>query len=219
MSHKIIEVSLLAFYKDDLKQKLEELKKIGIKRIHYDVMDGVYVPNYTFKDEYIKILKSYGFQIEIHLMVTDPLRYFHIFKEHHPDTIVFHPSSIDKNEIFKIIDLAKINNINVGLAININEDFNDYKDIFRYTNINLIMGVKAGFGGQEITQIGIKHLDNFKNYLLENNLNIPIIFDGGVNDKTIKYIYKNADYIVSGSYLMNSPNKKAAYDKLLLDNK
>lgn len=219
MPNKIIEVSLLAFYKKNLKEELDELKKIGIKRIHYDVMDNVYVPNYTFKDEYIEILKSYDFEIEIHLMVAKPLQYFNIFKKYRPDAIVFHPSPANKNEILKIMDLAKINNINVGLAININEDFNNYKDIFRYTQINLIMGVKAGFGGQKITQIGINHLNDFRNYLSKNKLNIPIIFDGGVNDKTIKYIYKNANYIVSGSYLINSVDKKAAYDKLLLDNK
>lgn len=216
---KIVEISLLAFYKSSsLAAQLSELKNIGVKRIHYDVMDGIYVPNFTFCDQYINLLKSFGFQIEVHLMVQDVKYFYNIFKNHHVDAIVFHPSPIKINEIEEIMLDANKNDINIGLAINLDEDFNQYKNLFALSSINLIMGVNAGFGGQTISEIGINHLHNFKSFLLSNKLNIPIIFDGGVNDKTINLVYDASDYIVSGSYIMNSENKKVALKKLLTNN-
>ncbi|MBO6042803.1 hypothetical protein J6P59_05255 [bacterium] len=114
-----------------------------------------------------------------------------------------------------MINDAKQNNIDVGLAININESFKDYLYIFPQTTINLIMGVNAGFGGQTILNEGIEHLKQFKQYLTSKNLDIPIIFDGGINNQTIHLIYNDANIIVSGSYLMKSKNLKKTYLSLL----
>ena len=98
-------------------------------------------------------------------------------------------------------------------------DFHQYEKYLPKTKINLIMGVNAGFGGQKISQIGIDKLHAFKLYLNTSHLSLPIIFDGGVNNKTINYIYEDSNYIVSGSYLINSANKKEAYLKLLYNEK
>lgn len=216
---KCIEISLLAFYKNkNLSKLLEELKRIGIKRIHYDVMDGIYVPNTTFCDQYINLLKEFGFEIEIHLMVENVLYFYKLFKRYNPNAIVFHPSPINLNTIDFILNDAIKNNLHVGLAFNIDEDFEDYEKILKFTSINLIMGVNAGFGGQKILQKGIDKLHSFYNFLKNKNLNIPIIFDGGVNNHTINAIYEESSYIVSGSFIMNSVNKKVAYDELLYNN-
>ena len=178
-------------------------------------MDNVYVPNYTFSIEYLNLLINHGFEIEVHFMVQDVIKYYLEFKEYKIDTIIFHPSVLDKQKIQWIINDAKKNHIKIGLAININENFEDYLDIFPLTDINLIMGVQAGFGGQKILNEGIIHLHNFKKYLTNSNLNIPIIFDGGINNETIKLVYDDADIIVSGSYLMKNKDLKKTYLTLL----
>ena len=77
------------------------------------------------------------------------------------------------------------------------------------------MGVQAGFGGQKILNEGITHLHNFKKYLVNSNLDIPVIFDGGINNETIKSVYDDANIIVSGSYLMKSKDLKQTYLTLL----
>ena len=178
-------------------------------------MDNIYVPNFTFSIQYLDLLISYGFDIEVHFMVQNVIKYYLEFKEYKIKALVFHPSVLNKQEIEWIINDAKQNHIDVGLAININESFKDYLYIFPQTTINLIMGVNAGFGGQKILNKGIEHLKQFKQYLTSNNLDIPIIFDGGINNQTIHLIYNDANIIVSGSYLMKSKDLKKTYLSLL----
>ena len=86
-------------------------------------MDNVYVPNYTFSIEYLNLLINHGFEIEVHFMVQDVIKYYLEFKEYKIDTIIFHPSVLDKQKIQWVINDAKKNHIKIGLAININENF------------------------------------------------------------------------------------------------
>ena len=217
---KVVEPSLLAFYNStNFLRILRELKELGIERIHYDVMDGFYVPNFSFTTSFIPILYQFGFKVEIHLMVKNVTYYYEMFKPFHPTSIVFHPDFLNSKTINYLLDDATKQGIQIGLAFNLHVDFYQYEKYLPKTKINLIMGVNAGFGGQQINQIGIDKLHAFKHYLNNNHFNLPIVFDGGVNDKTIGYIYEDADYIVSGSYLINSKNKKEAYLKLLYNEK
>lgn len=217
---KVVEPSLLAFYNStNFLRILRELKELGIERIHYDVMDGFYVPNFSFVTSFIPILYQFGFKVEIHLMVKNVTYYYEMFKPFHPQAIVFHPDYLDAKTINYLLENGVKEGIQIGLAFNLHVDFSKYEKHLPKTKINLIMGVNAGFGGQHISQIGIDKLHAFKHYLNDNHLTTPIIFDGGVNDKTINYIYKDSNYIVSGSYLINSANKKEAYLKLLYNEK
>lgn len=217
---KVVEPSLLAFYNStNFLRILRELKELGVERIHYDVMDGFYVPNFSFTTSFIPILYQFGFSIEVHLMVKNVLYYYEMFKPFHPNSIVFHPDCLDDKTIDYLLNDGQKQGIQIGLAFNLHVDFHQYEKFLPKTKINLVMGVNAGFGGQHISQIGIDKLHAFKNYLDNNHLALPIIFDGGVNDKTISYIYKDCTYIVSGSYLINSENKKEAYMKLLYNEK
>ena len=217
---KVVEPSLLAFYNStNFLRILRELKELGVERIHYDVMDGFYVPNFSFTTSFIKILYQFGFQIEVHFMVKNVVYYYQMFKPFHPTAIVFHPDCLNDKAINFILDDANKQNIQAGLAFNLHVDFHHYEKYLPKTKINLIMGVNAGFGGQHISQIGIDKLHAFKHYLNINHLDLPIIFDGGVNATTVSKIYADSNYIVSGSYLINSVNKKEAYMKLLYNEK
>ena len=217
---KVVEPSLLAFYNStNFLRILRELKELGVERIHYDVMDGFYVPNFSFTTSFIPVLYQFGFSIEIHLMVKNVVYYYEMFKPYHPTSIVFHPDCLNKKTINYLLADGINQGIQIGLAFNLHVDFHQYESYLPKTKINLIMGVNAGFGVHHISQIGIDKLHAFKCYLTDHNLNLPIIFDGGVNDKTINYIYEDSNYIVSGSYLINSANKKEAYSKLLYNEK
>ena len=217
---KVVEPSLLAFYNStNFLRILRELKELGIERIHYDVMDGFYVPNFSFTTCFLPILYQFGFKVEIHLMVKNVVSYYKMFKPFHPTAIVFHPDCLNKKAINLILEDASKQGIQIGLAFNLHVDFHQYEQYLPKTKINLIMGVNAGFGGQHINQIGIDKLHSFKQYLKINQLDLPIIFDGGVNANTVGQIYQDSNYIVSGSYLINSANKKEAYLKLLYNEK
>ena len=217
---KVVEPSLLAFYNStNFLKILRELKELGIERIHYDVMDGFYVPNFSFTTSFIPVLYQFGFAIEVHFMVKNVSYYYEMFKPFHPTSMVFHPDYLDEKTINYLLEDASKQGIPIGLAFNLHVDFHKYEKYLPNTKINLIMGVNAGFGGQHISQIGIDKLHTFKQYLGEHHLNQPIIFDGGVNDQTIHQIYEDSNYIVSGSYLINSANKKEAYLKLLYNEK
>jgi ribulose-phosphate 3-epimerase len=71
---KLIEPSLLAFNLNDLSQQLQEVKKLGAVYIHYDVMDGVFVPNTAFGPEQLLTIQKYGLLSNVHMMVEDPIK-------------------------------------------------------------------------------------------------------------------------------------------------
>jgi len=181
--------------------KKETLKKIDesiADAIHVDLMDGIYVDNKNFTiDEVINDLKDVNKPLDIHLMVDNPIKYISDLSLLKPKTITFHLNTTDNIE--ELINTIKDYNINVGIAINPDEDIqliDKYLDIIDYV---LIMSVYPGKGGQTFIDSVLSKIS----YL--DNKNILIGIDGGINDKSIKLLknYK-IDNIVSGFFVCMS---------------
>ena len=168
--------------------------------VHVDLMDGLYVPNKNFTildllDTLSKITKP----LDIHLMVKNPEDYLDYLIKFDPKIITFHLDATDKP--IEVIKKIKENNIQVGIAINPNEDIkilNDYIDLIDYV---LIMSVYPGKGGQEFIPSVLEKVR------LLNNKKVLIGIDGGINKETIKYLkdYK-IDIVISGSFICMSDN-------------
>lgn len=194
--------------KFDKKTTIEKIDQSLADMIHVDLMDGKYVENKNFNIfEVINDLKDTNKPLEIHLMVNNPEIYIDELAKLKPFIISFHLDST-KNPL-EVINLIKDYNIKVGIAVNPDEEvniLNDYLDLLDYV---LIMSVVPGKGGQSF----IKEVLNKVN-LLENK-NILIGIDGGINEKTIKYLkeYK-IDNIISGSYICMNDNYNNQIKKL-----
>ena len=186
-----------------LKSKLNKIDTIkGIEEsdadlIHVDLIDGIYCGENNFSiDEVINVLKDTIKELDVHLMVKNPLKYIDKLSILKPINITFHLNTDNPLEVIKKIHEY---NINAGIAINPDEDIsliNEYIDSIDYC---LIMGVAPGTGGQKFNPQVIDKIE----YLQDKFISIGI--DGGINDETIKYLKElRINIIVSGSFVCMS---------------
>ena len=173
---------------------IEELNNSKADYIHFDVADGKFVSSkYLCIPELVKLIKLSKKKNDVHLMVENPMVYIEQIKNLNIDNITIH---VEINQALKrIIDYIKKNNIKVGLAIDLNTSIDAVKPYLKDINRVLIMTVKAGKGGQQFQPQVLEKIKRLPN-------NIEIEFDGGINDRTIGYV-KNADIVVSGSYILD----------------
>lgn len=193
-------------YLKSIYSKEETIKKIDksiADAIHVDLMDGIYAGTNNFNiDEVLNELKNTNKPLDIHLMVNEPEKYIADLASLHPKRITFHLNT--SKDILNLIENIKEYNIEVGIAINPDEDITLIDDYLNKIDYVLIMSVYPGKGGQEF----IKEVLDKVNYL--SNKNILIGIDGGINEYSIKYLknYK-IDNIISGSFIcMNDDYNK-----------
>lgn len=121
----------------------------------------------------------------------------------------------DKQRIYNIIEDLKRNGIRAGLAINPGTDIEEIKEFLPYIHMVLVMSVWAGKGGQSFIPETANKIQNLKQYLSENDLDLDIEVDGGINDKTAKIAAESgANILVAGSFILNSEEPKYAINML-----
>lgn len=198
--------SLLSANFNDLNTQLKNLKKEGIKEIHFDVMDGKFVKNISFGAKILAdIAKNHDFYWDVHLMISDPILFFKSFVLAGANSITYHyETNIDHMSFIREI---KKNNIHVGLALKPSTPIMKIEKFLPFLDKILIMSVNPGFGGQQFKMETIKKIEELKAIIKKQQLETQIYVDGGIDDKTIKLVSEvGADKVVVGSYLFN-PNK------------
>ena len=203
-----ISTSLLASNK-----RIEDLKILNnttTDYIHIDAMDNIFVPNYQFPTDEINDLAKYTKKkFDIHLMVTDPVKYIKELKcKDIINNITFH-IEVDKN-IDSIINLIKQKGFKVGLAIKLDTPINRLYKYLKKIDIVLIMSIVPGFSGQKFNKQAIDKIKELRKY----NKDIIIEVDGGITNETIKLIKDDINIAVSASYITNSNNYQKAINDL-----
>lgn len=202
----MIAVSILGIKED----KLNNYKKIdntSCDFIHLDVMDGMFVENkvdFDFNYEFNK-------KVDIHLMVKDVKKYIDKYKKLKPEYITFHVEV--EEEIDRLIQLIKSNNIKVGISIKPNTDINLLNKYLPYIDLVLVMSVEPGRGGQKFIEESTNKINYLKELKEKNNYSYLIEVDGGINYDTISKV-SNADIKVVGSYITNSEDYQEQINKL-----
>ena len=207
--------SILTCDFSNLKNDLEDIKNL-VKYIHIDVMDGDFVQNLTFGPKFVKDFKKYCKDniFDVHLMISNPLKYIGNFAEAGSDIITFHVEA--KSDVRKTIDEIKKYNKLVGLSIKPATKVDAIKDYLAELDIVLVMSVEPGFGGQKFMPVAIEKIKELYDLREKNGYHYQIEVDGGVNADTVK-LCKEAgiDIVVAGSYVMNAENRKERIDNLL----
>lgn len=178
-----------------------QLNNTDTNYIHLDIMDGIFVSNKKFTIEEInKISLITKKPLDVHLMVSDPLKYINNIKNFsNINNITFH---IEINQdISKIISTIKKLNIKCGIAINPSTQIDKIIPYLKNIDIVLIMSVNPGYGGQEFIDITHK-IKEISKYNKQNSFIIEV--DGGINNLNIKRIKEaGATTVVVGSFIIN----------------
>lgn len=186
------------------KNKEEDLIKLGATDtdyIHVDVMDGKFVKN---KNLPFKLLDRLSYtllkRLDVHLMVNKPSKFIEEYATLNSEYITIHVE-LPKEVIDSSIELIKSYGIKCGLAIKPSTDINLLKDYLDRIDLILVMSVEPGSGGQEFISETPDRIAKIKELIGKKKIAINV--DGGINDKTVKYLDK-ANIVVSGSYVVNS---------------
>ena len=198
---------------NNIKEKIKLLERSDIDYLHLDVMDGIFVENKTASFLDIKNLVSdFKKPLDVHLMVSDVIKYIDIYSELKPLYITFHLEAV--SDVMQVVNHIKRKGCKVGISIKPSTDVDKLTPYLNEIDLILVMSVSPGKGGQAFIKDSILKIDKLKQ--IKNNLNYSYLIevDGGINNETIKLI-KNADISVVGSYITNSDNYSEKVDELL----
>ena len=182
--------------------------------IHFDVMDGDFVPNLTFGPQFISNVRIYSKKIfDVHLMINRVGKYLDDYVNAGSDIITFH---LEINENIKeLISKIKTNNIKCGIAIKPATPWEDLKPYLNDIDQIIIMTVEPGFGGQKFMEDQLLKIKQLKNYISQNQLHVDLEVDGGVNYETgKKCVGAGANILVAGSFLFKQENLTQASNQL-----
>lgn len=207
----IISPSVLSLDYRDTKSQIEQLKKSKATWLHFDVMDGHFVPNISFGPDILKAFKnSLDLFMDVHIMVSDPKYYSKVFIDAGAQMLTFHYEAICTNEILPLIKDIKARNCKAGISI---KPKTDVKDIIPYLNdvdLVLVMSVEPGFGGQKFDDTAIEKIRFLAEYKKQHHLNYLIEVDGGINDTTATLCKQaGVEVLVAGSYIFKNDIVKA----------
>ena len=200
MNKKIkIAPSLLASDFSSLGSELVNICKAKADYIHFDIMDGHFVPNLTFGPNIVKSLRKYTKKtFDVHLMIEPVDKFIKPFSQAGADIITFHPENV--NNVNKTIKLIRSFKKKVGLSINPNISEKTVYPFLKKINLILVMGVYPGFGGQKFIKSQITKIKKIRKKIEKDNLNIDLEVDGGINAKNAKEIINaGANILVAGT--------------------
>lgn len=213
---------------DCVSQRLDQIKALDSDWAHLDVVDGKFAPVKTWNDpkELIRLQAS-GFRlqvnIEIHLMVENPLAVIEDWFKAGAKRIIIHLETIDQGQLQNCIKIANKFDGEIGLAINPNTPVEELLPFISENQPGIsenqrikfvqILGVNPGWAGQEFQPQVIEKIK----LLRIKSPNVKIEADGGINLETAKLVKEaGADIVVSASYIFNSSDPRKAYDELLM---
>lgn len=212
-----ISPSILSCDFSNLELEINKIKKANANMVHIDVMDGHFVNNISLGPVVIDSLrKKTDIFFDVHLMISNPLKYIDDFVDAGADLITFHIEC--ESDIKKTIQKIKSRGIKVGVAIKPKTDLTLIYDYLGDIDMVLIMTVEPGFGGQSFMVDMLEKIKKLKEQLNLMNLDIDIQVDGGVNNETGKLAYDcGANVLVAGSYIFSNSNYEKPINSLLYD--
>ncbi|WP_026489706.1 ribulose-phosphate 3-epimerase [Butyrivibrio sp. XBB1001] len=197
--NNILSPSILSADFSILGQQIREADEAGAEYIHIDVMDGIFVPSISYGMPVIKsIRKTTDKVFDVHIMITDPIRYIEDFVKSGADIITFHLEATD--DAMAVINKIHDCGIKAGISIKPGTPVEELVPYLDKVDMILVMTVEPGFGGQSFIPESIGRVKKVREMLDERGLLTDIEVDGGIYPENVENVMDaGANVIVSGS--------------------
>ena len=204
----IVAPSILSADFANLQRELEGMKEAGIRWAHIDVMDGLFVPNIT-------VGRVTDLTLDVHLMITQPIRYVRQFCKAGADYVTIHLEADSPEDIGEAIDRIHEEGKKAGISLRPGTPAQALEPFLDRVELILVMTVEPGFGGQKFMADMMPKLQWLRQRLNQVNPGCLLEVDGGIDLNTAPVAKENgAGVLVSGSAYFRSEDR-AAFVKML----
>lgn len=199
MRNYVLSPSILAADFKVLGQEMKKTEENGAAYIHFDVMDGMFVPSISFGMPVLASIHDATEQfMDVHLMVQEPIRYVEAFQKARADCVTVHLEACE--DVKTTLDKIHACGMKAGLAVNPETDVKELVPYLEDVEMILIMSVYPGFGGQKFIPESLDKIREVRAMLNEKNLETDIQADGGIYVENVREVLDaGANVIVAGS--------------------
>lgn len=200
----IIAPSVLAADFGNLQRDIEMINESEADWIHFDVMDGVFVPNISFGLPVLEAVNEYSKKpIDVHLMIQNPEKYINAFRDAGAHHITVHYEACP--HLHSVVGQIRESGCKAGVAINPHTHVQLLEDVIADLDLVLIMSVNPGFGGQAFIENTYNKLRMVREIITDCGSKALVEVDGGVSTQNAASIIEaGADVLVAGSFVFKS---------------
>ncbi len=195
----ILSPSILAADFKKLGEEMCQTAENGAEYLHFDVMDGMFVPSISFGMPVLASIHGATQQVmDVHLMVQEPIRYIEAFKEAGADLVTVHLEACE--DVSATIEKIKECKMKVGLSICPDTPAEAVGPYLDELDMVLVMSVHPGFGGQKFIPESLEKIRQIRQMITKRELDVDIQVDGGIYQTNVREVLEaGANVIVAGS--------------------
>ncbi len=208
--------SLLAADFGHLAEAVRSLEGSGAERLHVDVMDGVFVPNFTFGTDTVRSLRrETDLPLELHLMIVEPERHLATFAEAGADAITVHYEA--SPHLHRTLSAISELECRAGAAINPSTPAANLDDVLEACDLALVMTINPGYGGQKLIPRTLSKVEHVRSEIERQGLATEVEVDGGVDATNARAcVDAGATVLVAGTAVFGHEGGPAAGGQAVL---